>query len=244
MAKTPGRISAFNLEPGRTIAGKYLVDQKLGGGWEGEVYRVVERRTGVTRAAKLFFPQRNIRDKAVKFYAKKLERLRNCSIVIAYHHTEAVRYKGVPVTCLVSEYVEGILLSRFVREQKEKRLPAFEALHLTYALARGLDEIHALNEYHGDLHDKNVLVNRRGIFFDVKIVDFYHWGKPTARHLKDDVMDLVRLLYDAVGGRERYRNQPDEIKYICRGLRRDLVTKEFPTAKHLRQHLETFEWSM
>ncbi len=242
MARSSNRINKFRIQPGRVIGGKYVVDSRVGAGWEGEVYKVVESRTGVNRAAKLFYPKRNIRDRAVNFYAKKLERLRKCSIVIQYHHSETIEYRGVPITCLISEYVEGELLSQFVARQPGKRLRPFEALHLTYALARGLEEIHKVREYHGDLHDTNVLVNRQGIFFEVKLVDFYHWGAPTAAHIRDDVADLVRLLYDSVGGRRRYPQQPPEIKAICRGLRRDLILRSFPTARHLREYLETFSW--
>jgi RIO-like serine/threonine protein kinase len=236
------RIEAFDLAPGRVVAGKYVVDAKLGAGWEGEVYRVVETRTGVHRALKLFYPHRNPRDRAVTFYAKKLERLRDCAIVIQYVHTETIRTHGQPVTCLVSEYVDGEIMKEFIRRRAGGRLPPFEALHLLHSLARGIEQIHNVKEYHGDLHDRNVLINRRGVFFDVKVLDFYHWGAPTARHLRHDVADLVRLLYDAVGGKARYASQPAEIKSICRGLRRDLIARAFPTAKHLRMYLETFAW--
>ncbi len=236
------RIDAFDLPEGRVIGGKYVVDRKLGAGWEGEVYKVIETRTGVHRAAKLFYPHRNVRDRAVMFYAKKLERLRNCSIVIQYVHTETIRTQNQPVTCLISEYVDGELMRDFVRRQPGKRLDPFEALHLLHALTRGLEEIHRVKEYHGDLHDANVLVNRRGIFFDVKLLDFYHWGAPTAAHLREDVADLIRMLYDAVGGKTKYATQPAEIKSICRGLRRDLIARAFPTAQHLRSYLETFAW--
>ncbi len=236
-------IESFSLRPGRRIGGKYIVDVKLGSGWEGEVYKVVESRTGINRAAKLFYPKRNVRDRAVRFYAKKLERLRRCPIVIQYHHSESLQYRGVPITCLISEYVEGELLSDFVARQPGRRLHPFEALHLTYALARGVEEIHKVREYHGDLHESNVLIKRQGILFDVKIVDFFHWGAPTAAHFRDDVADLVRLLYDAVGGARRYASQPPEIKSVCRGLRRDLIRRAFPTARYLREHLETFTWT-
>ncbi|MDY7108680.1 MAG: protein kinase [Planctomycetota bacterium] len=242
MARTPPRISSFDLRPGRVLAGKYVVEDKLGGGWEGEVYRVVENRTGIHRAAKLFFPQRNVRDKAVTFYAKKLERLRTCPIVIQYMHSETVRHRGVPVTCLISEYVDGELLCNFLKRQPGKRLQPFEALHMVYALACGLECIHRAREYHGDLHDENVFVNRRGIFFEVKILDFYQWGAPTAAHYREDVANLIRILYDAVGGRKRYGQQPPEIKAVCRGLRRDLTGRTFPTARHLREYLESFRW--
>jgi len=243
MPTTANSIESFSLRPGRLIGGKYTVDVKLGSGWEGEVYKVVESRTGIHRTAKLFYPKRNIRDRAVRFYAKKLERLRRCPIVIQYHHSESLQYRGVPITCLISDFVDGELLSDFVARQPGGRLRPFEALHLIYALARGVEEIHKVHEYHGDLHDSNVLIKRQGIFFDVKIVDFFHWGRPTAAHLRDDVADLVRLLYDAVGGARWYPTQPPEIKSVCRGLRRDLIRRVFPTARHLREHLENFSWT-
>ena len=157
MATAAPRIDSFNLPPGRTLAGKYMVEAKLGEGWEGEVYKVVETRTGIPRAAKLFYPVRNVRDRAVRVYAKKLEQLRHCPIVIQYHHSESLRIRRAEITCLISDYVEGELLQAFVKRQPGGRLRPFEALHLTYALAYGLEEIHRLKQYHGDLHAGNVL---------------------------------------------------------------------------------------
>ena len=235
-------IVAFDLKPGRIIGGKYAIENKLGGGWEGEVYQVVEKKTGIRRAAKLFYPHRNDRDRAMMFYARKLDRLRDCQIVIQYFNSETIRHRGVPITCLISELVDGELLTDFVARQRGKRLMPFEALHLIHTLARGLEDIHRVKEYHGDLHSDNVLVRRRGILFEIKLVDFYHWGAATAAHFRDDVADLVRLLYDAVGGKKHYASQPPEIKAICRGLRRDLIARSFPTARHLREYLETFTW--
>jgi serine/threonine protein kinase len=239
--RTP-RIEAFELAPGRILAGKYRVENLLGSGWEGEVYRVTELRTDVHRAAKLFYPHRNVRERAVRFYARKLDRLRHSSIVIQYHHLESLRFRGEQVSCLISDLVEGQILERFVASQPRRRLQPFEALHLLHALVVGLEEIHRRREYHGDVHDRNVVVKRRGIRFDVKAVDFHHWGRPDRSQIQEDVIQAVQLLYDAVGGRRHYASQPDEIKRICLGLRRDLITRKFPTAGHLRHHLETFDW--
>ena len=86
MARTTGpRIDSFEFEAGRTLGGRYEVIDKLGSGWEGEVYRVREVRTGIQRAAKIFFPHRNERDRAARFYARKLHKLRDCHMVIHYH---------------------------------------------------------------------------------------------------------------------------------------------------------------
>lgn len=237
------RIDAFDLEPGRVLAGGYEVVQKLGGGWEGEVYKVRERRTGIVRAAKLFFPHRNVKDRAVKQYAKKLDDLKHCSIVTQYHHSETVRFRKVPVTCLLSEFVDGELLNAFAARQAGGALATLDALIVTHQLAQGLEEIHAANHYHGDLHEENVLIRRVGIGFRLRLVDFFHYGRTTGKQQRDDVLDLARLLFDATGGRARYAAQPPEIKQIVKGLRRDLILKAYPTARRLRKHLEGFTWS-
>jgi len=242
MSQRTPKLDSFDFEPGRRLAGKYVVEALLGRGWEGEVYKVVELKTGIPRAAKLFFPQRNVRDRAVTFYAKKLYRLRNCPIVIHYHHSELIQYRRMPITCLVSEFVEGQLLSHFVAGRPGKRLQPFEALHLLYALAEGVEQIHAAREYHCDIHEENVIVRRRGIHFDVKLVDFFNWGAPTAAKIREDVIMMVNLLYEIVGGRKHYAKQPPELKRICYGQRRDLISRKFPTAGRLRAHLDSFTW--
>ena len=233
----------FGFEPGRQFLGKYVVISLLGAGWEGEVYHVREIATGIERAAKFFYPHRNPRDRAINFYAKKLNKLRHCPILIQYHTHEVVRYRRQDIKFLVSEYVEGILLREFVRRQPDKRLSAFEGLHLLYALTEGLEYVHDIPDYHGDLHWGNIIVRRQGIGFDVKLVDFFHWGPPKAENIREDVIDVIRIFYDALGGRKQYRHHPTEIKAICCGLKRSLISKKFKTAGHLRQYLETMEWN-
>jgi serine/threonine protein kinase len=236
------RIDSFNFETGRILARKYQILSKLGTGWEGEVYRVGELNTGIERAAKFFFPQRNIHNRAMKFYAKKLHKLRHCKILIQYHTQERIIYHRIPIIFLVSEYVEGELLNQFVTHQPGKRLTPFEGLHLLHSLASGVEEIHQAHEYHGDLHDDNVIVRRRGLSFDVKLVDMYNWGKPNAENIRDDVCNLIRIFYDSIGGARFYVKHPPEIKEICCGLKRVLIIRKFRTAGHLRQYLETIKW--
>jgi serine/threonine protein kinase len=232
----------YDLEEGYLLAGKYEVVERLGSGWEGEVYRVRERRIGVERAAKLFYPRSDYRNRATRFYARKLHKLRHCPILIQYHTGERISIGQEKVNVLISEYVEGELLASFIRRQPGKRLNPFEALHLLHELAVGVEAIHRAREYHGDLHDDNIIIRRKGLSFNVKVVDMYDWGAPTAENIKDDVCDLIRIFYDALGGRRRYSSLSPEIKYIISGLKRTLITRKFRTAGHLRRHIETMEW--
>ncbi len=235
-------FESFDLTPGRIIGGKYVVEALLGAGWEGEVYKVTERRTGVSRAIKVFFPERNVGDRALRFYARRLERLRGCPIVIKYHHSETFRFRGYDITALVSEFVEGALLQSMVKQMPGQRMQVFEAMWLLRTLAEGVAQIHAHKTYHGDLHDKNILVQRRGVHFDIKLLDLYEQGGPTPTNIREDVIDLVRIFYDVLGGAKRYAGQPPEVKAICSGLQRGLILKKFPTARRLVQHLDGFKW--
>lgn len=233
----------FNLRSGKLLAGKYEVIAPLGNGWEGEVYRVTERATGIERAAKLFYPCRDPRGRVSAWYARKLDRLRRCPILIPYLTSEIIKFRGEPVRMLVSELVEGEVLSRFLQHQPGRRLGAFEGLVFLHRLAAGLESIHALSDYHGDVHPENLIVRRLGIDFELRLVDAYRWNGPRRYSMQDDVVDAVHLLHYALGGRRRYATQPPEIKAVCLGLKRTLILKRYPTAAALRRHLETFDWS-
>jgi serine/threonine protein kinase len=241
MAQKKKKFS-FEFEPGDIVADKYEIVSLLGTGWEGEVYQVCERSIGVDRAAKFFYPHRNKYNRTTKFYARKLHKLRHCEILIQYHTQERIIYDGVPVTFLVSEYVEGELLSNYLKYCPGKRLTPFEGMHLLHALAVGVEQIHKAREYHGDLHDDNIVIRRRGLSFDVKLVDIFNWGAPKAENIRDDVCDLIRIFYDAIGGAKWYPKQPAVVKKICCGLKRSLIVRKFRTAGHLRLYLEMMPW--
>lgn len=236
------KITSFAFEAGRPLGRKFEIVRRLGGGWEGEVYIVRENLTGIERAAKFFFPHRNKNNRAVRFYAKKLHKLRQCSILIQYLTQEVVRYKGQDLVVLISDYVEGETLVEFLARQPGQRLHAYQALHLLHSLAKGIEEIHRRKEYHGDLHTGNVIVQRVGLEFDLKLVDMFHWGAPSRFNIRQDVFHLVRLLYDVTGGAKFYSRQPQVIKSICCGLKDSLIAKKFSSAGKLREHLETLVW--
>jgi serine/threonine protein kinase len=236
------RIETFDLEPGRIIAGKYRILSRLGKGWESEVFRIAEVRTDIERTAKFFFPNRNVGNRTLKRYARKLHKLRHCPILIQYHTEDCFRYRGQAVSFLVSEYVMGETLTDFLRDRPGRRLGPFEAVHLLYSLAKGVESIHLMNEYHGDLHTDNIIVSRFGLEFEIKLLDLFHWDTPKRENKKDDIIELVRVLYECVGGPRLYPKQPLAIRYICSGLKRSLILEKFPTVSRLCQHLESMEW--
>ncbi len=232
------KIDAFDFPEGMRLSRKYEVVSRLGGGWEGEVYLVKEAGTDILRAAKFFYPQRNLKNKTVNFYAKKLHKLHSCNALIKYLSQDIIIHDDEEITYLVSEFVEGKTLSSFLDSRPKKRLTSFQALHLLHSIAKGVEDIHYLKEYHGDLHTDNVIVTKFGLEFSVKLIDVFQWGRATKGSIQDDVIDMIRIFYDALGGAKTYSSQPAEVKEIVCGLKKNMIRKKFKTAGHLRIHLE------
>ena len=151
-----------------------------------------------------------------------------------------VRRKKVIV--VISELVEGDKLSEFLASQPHKRLTTFEALHVLYILAKGISPIHARGEYHGDIHDDNIMVRRQGISFEVKLLDFFDLGRPTRSRIHKDVLNLIQVFQTIVGGRDNYAKQPSVVKEIIRGGKDSLILARFQSAGDIQHHLETLEW--
>ena len=242
MYRPSKKARRFDLAPGRTIAGKYVIERPLGSGWEGEVYVISERLTGIRRAAKFYYPHRDPTGRSAIAYARKLDALRHCPILLQYHHQEWASIKRKKVLVVISELVEGSKLSEFLQRQPRKCLSTFEALHVLYSLARGISPIHALGEYHGDIHDDNIMIRRRGIGFDIKLLDFFDLGKPTRAKIRKDVLNLVEVFHIIVGGRGAYARQPKVVKDIIRGLKDSLILERFQTAGDIQRHLENLDW--
>ena len=233
----------YSLEVGDYIGDRFKIRGYLGSGWEGEVYLITETATGIDRSAKIFFPERNRYNKTAVCHALKLHRARSSNSLVQYLFQENIVVDDKKVTCLISEYIQGEVLDAYLVRQRGKRIPTFEALHIVKSIAQGLAPLHAMGEYHGDLHASNIIINRKGLNFDIKMLDPFDWKDSKRLNIKKDINDLVRILYDLCGGKRFYGQLPKEVKYICCGLKNSLVSKKFPDATRLLAHLNNFDWA-
>ena len=232
----------FNLSEGIHINRNYKVLKFLGNGWEGEVYKVEEQQTGIIRATKLFYDKKNFEKARHIKYALKLHKLRSCPIIIQYHHKDSAYIKGKRVDFVVSDYVDGEVLSDYLNRHKKKRIPIFEALHIFYALVFGIEHIHFIGEYHGDIHSDNIIIKRSGLGFDVKLIDILHLGRTTRDKIQEDIYDLIGILYEMIGGIKTYKKCPANLKKIILGRKKSLIRDKFKMAGHLRLFLDNLSW--
>ena len=236
-------IETFGFRTGRKVGPRYAIESRLGGGWEGEVYQIRELDTGIRRAAKFYFPHRDPKQRLSVRHAQKLHALRHCPLVLQYHHSEIVTIRKRKILALISDLCEGEQLASWVRRHPGARLRPYLATHVLYALTCGLEQIHATRQYHGDVHTENVLIEPHGVRFELKLIDFYDWGRPSDTKCREDIVDAIGVFYECLGGRRLYAGQCAEVKQICAGLKAGLILQRFPTITSLRHHLESFAWT-
>jgi len=234
----------FNFEYGEILNEKYFVHTKLGQGWEGQVYSVEEMSTGIKRAAKFFYTKRNPKNKNLVGYAKKLNTLSDVPIIMKYITQEKFCFEGRNINYLVSEFVEGKTLDQFIKKDLKGRVSFFEALHIIYELAKGLEMIHVKGECHGDLHSDNILISRSGVGFKIKLIDLVLMKEKKSEYKKSDIIELICIFSDLLGGRKKYKVLPPVAKSIICGRRSDLILKKFPKMSSLRAYLENLDWSL
>lgn len=236
------KIFQFDFPTGYKVAGKYQIVKKLGGGWEGEVYKAVEISTKITCALKFFYPRRNAQNRVASKYARRLHKLSDSPVSINYYTQDIIRYRGETVTCFVYEYAEGVILSSYLSSQPGGRLGIMQGLLLLHSLTKGIENVHYHNEYHGDLHTDNIIIKRKGLGFEFKLLDMYNWGDAKSLNKAEDILNLIRIFHEAIGGQKYYAKHPKEVKEICLGLKSNLIHKKFRTATLLRQYIENIDW--
>lgn len=158
--ESPAHVAA----PGTVIAGHYEVQEKLGQGGMGEVYRALDKNLGRQVAIKIL-PEEFSTDleRLARFEreAKLLATLNHPNIAAVYGFEEAKGFRF-----LVLELVEGeTLQTRLDRGA----LPMDEALETCRQVAEGLEAAHERGVIHRDLKPGNIMITPEG---KVKILDF------------------------------------------------------------------------
>jgi len=155
---------------GRTIAGAYVIQELVGVGGMGRVYRGVQTTLGRTVAVKVIHPNLLSDEQTVaRFYneAKAASRLNHPDSVgvIDFGRSED------GILYLVMEFLSGKDLATVNAE--EGPLPFKRIVKILRRVASALGEAHALGVVHRDLKPENVIVQRSRRGDDtVKVVDF------------------------------------------------------------------------
>ncbi|AKF04645.1 serine/threonine protein kinase [Sandaracinus amylolyticus] len=155
---------------GRTIAGGYLIQELIGVGGMGRVYKGVQNMLGRTVAVKVIHPHLLGDEQTVaRFYnearaASRLNHPESVGIIDFGRTDDGILY-------LVMEYLAGKDLATVLAE--EGPLPFKRICRILRKVLAALGEAHALGVVHRDLKPENIIVQkgRKGDEV-VKVVDF------------------------------------------------------------------------
>ena len=146
------------------IVSHYRLDELVGAGGMGEVYRATDMQTGRVVAVKIFGPAAvEARDLARFYHEAKIHRSLDHPNIVRVH--ELIDVHGRPG--LVMEYVDGESLA--ARIARLGRLPPGEALEHLRDLAGALAYVHARDIVHRDVKPANVRLTSSGV---LKLLDF------------------------------------------------------------------------
>ena len=141
-----------------TMLGKYRIEDRLGLGGMGVVYRAVDTRLDRTVALKLMKPElareKGFRERFLR-EARAAARI-NDPHVVTIHDVDEVN----GLLYMAFEFVPGGDLS--VRIRRDGPLNADEALHVLIGCARGLMAIHRAGLVHRDIKPQNIFIDAQG----------------------------------------------------------------------------------
>ncbi|MEM8962817.1 MAG: protein kinase [Acidobacteriota bacterium] len=158
--------------------GPYQIDERLGSGGMGEVYKAHDARLDRWVAIKRIRPDKEqSADSRERFRreARATAKLSHAAIVHVYDI-----FSDADADCIVMEYVDGRGLDEIIAD--EGPLDAHRVAALARQIAEGLAEAHEKGLMHRDLKTENILVNQSG---HAKILDF-GLAKPIIKDELDD----------------------------------------------------------
>jgi serine/threonine protein kinase len=159
--------------PDTILDGKYRIEQQLGKGGMGAVFRATHLGTTRTVAVKVIVPQLAGEDEFLLRFQREAEaagRLRHANVVNVTDFGSA-RLDHGQLAYLVMEFLDGQNLTDFLK--KNRRPAADEVLDILDQVALALDAAHENGIVHRDLKPDNIWLqpNHRG-GFNVKVLDF------------------------------------------------------------------------
>jgi eukaryotic-like serine/threonine-protein kinase len=169
--------------------GQYVLEEKIGGGGMGEVWRARHRLLIRPAAIKLIRPQVS---GDPELLLRRFEREARATAALKSPHTVQLYDFGATEDgrlYYVMELLDGLDLDTLVRQYGP--LPPERCVHILRQVCSSLQDAHANGLVHRDIKPANVVVSRAGTTFDfAKVLDFGLVKLDTAPGAEDDAVKL------------------------------------------------------
>jgi hypothetical protein len=189
---------------GDEIAGRYVLQERIGAGGMGVVWRAHDRELDRTVAVKCARPDDEKAGRRLRTEARNAARLHHPHIVAVFDHVVDGERNW-----LVMEYVAARSMARIVAE--DGPLTPEQAAAVGWQIADALAAAHARGVVHGDVTPENILVTADGV---AKLADFgisrALWSDATRDSLSGQVPGKPRYLAPEVARGEPATRESDQ----------------------------------
>jgi eukaryotic-like serine/threonine-protein kinase len=169
--------------------GQYVLEEKIGGGGMGEVWRARHRLLIRPAAIKLIRPQVS---GDPELLLRRFEREARATAALKSPHTVQLYDFGATEDgrlYYVMELLDGLDLDTLVRQYGP--LPAERVVHILRQVCSSLQDAHGNGLVHRDIKPANVVVSRAGTTFDfAKVLDFGLVKLDSAGKAEEDAVKL------------------------------------------------------
>ena len=145
------QVAASSLTAGTLLAGRYRIEELVGSGGMGMVYRARDERLGLTAAVKTLRPEQALHGKRLERFELELVLARRVS------HPNVVRIHDIgndgALVFLTMDFMPGCSLRGLLNA--EAPLPAERAAGIARQIALGLEAAHQAGVVHRDLKPEN-----------------------------------------------------------------------------------------
>ena len=161
------------LEVGRVLRDRYVIEQRLGSGGKGTVFKALDRYRASLQtpqcyvAIKVLHEIPGTRDESIEALRHELQSAQMLS------HPNIVRVydfdRDGDIDFFTMEYLEGELLSSLMQRFQPLPMARPHAWAIIRQIASGLEHAHGRNMVHADLKPQNIMITNSG---EVRILDF------------------------------------------------------------------------
>jgi serine/threonine protein kinase len=170
------------IEPKRLLRDRYEIEQCLGSGGKGTVFRALDRYRSSLPLSQRYVALKILHDSGNRDEASEALR-RELQSAQSLSHPNILKVFDVDrdgdVDFFTMELLEGELLSGLMRRFQPLPMPRAHAWAIIRQIASGLEHAHSRKVVHADLKPQNIMVTNSG---EVRILDFgssYRFGKDT-----------------------------------------------------------------